>query len=198
MSFQCAFWLNHTWSTENCQMISNKNQILHCKCGGIGYYRAVAIKNYENATTSEMTSSIIPAPSTQTTTSTTTIEAVNKPILNETPQASNSTSTMSTLSTQTTPSITLEAVTEKPQSSSSASIIPTLPTQMTTENKTSKKIFYEKPREKSSNEELKFMGNTTTTSMNSGNYNTCVTLAPKNFNSICFQLQQLDILFCLF
>lgn len=28
-------------------MISNKNQILHCKCGGIGYYRAVVIKNEE-------------------------------------------------------------------------------------------------------------------------------------------------------
>lgn len=31
-------------------MISNKNQILHCKCAGIGYYRAVVIKNKEVST----------------------------------------------------------------------------------------------------------------------------------------------------
>lgn len=35
-------------------MISNKNGILHCKCGGIGYYRAVVVKHQEVATTIEL------------------------------------------------------------------------------------------------------------------------------------------------
>lgn len=110
-NFECAFWLNRTWSTDNCQKISNKNRILHCKCTGIGYYRAVVIENEEITTTSEMV-------------------------------------TLTTLSNLTTEiySTTPEAVSE---------------------NKSTKVIFYEKPKTIIFNEELKLKENTTT-SINSG------------------------------